>query len=420
MDKKKYEKFTIGGEDQVLSDDVVPMSGMSFEERVDSSAMSISKSRVSGYENGYIPAIIIKSQKISVKQIPPAHTRIMPSVRFMDTVEKSDSTESLSLYMHHAVVAGQGNFLDIALVPPEMLTVVYEIGEAEDGTDMQTNRKCIVEMLGEGYGIVKSQRSSGLQYVEGEDPKVEGPNKNKTKKKFDKSGPTKLNLKTVKTNISTSKQQEANAEVLIKLCKENGFSDRTTANFVGMAMGESGLIPKSELGYRGTSVSRIRKVFRGRINSLSDSQIEKLKKDDVKFFDYVYHGPVGSKRFNDKVKRSGRGNAVGGYKYRGRGYVQHTGITNYEKLSKSAGFDYVKNPDLLNEPEHAARAFIAYYKDPVWRRLKKDFNNIIHVYEATFGGRYKNYNKHRKDDIKHRAGIANQWYKRIKAGKGNV
>lgn len=36
-----------------------------------------------------------------------------------------------------------------------------------------------------------------------------------------------------------------------------------------------------------------------------------------------------------------------GYKYRGRGFIQLTGKSNYESLSKDTGIDFVNNPDLL-------------------------------------------------------------------------
>ena len=84
-------------------------------------------------------------------------------------------------------------------------------------------------------------------------------------------------------------------------------------------------------------------------------------------------------------------------------------------LAKIAGVDYVKNPELLNETEHAAKAFIAYYKQRAYRR--KNFNRIIDVYEATYGGSYRNYNQHRRDDIRRRGGMANNWYKIIVSGK---
>ena len=52
-----------------------------------------------------------------------------------------------------------------------------------------------------------------------------------------------------------------------------------------------------------------------------------------------------------------------GYKYRGRGYIQLTGKSNYEKYSSAAGVDLVKNPDLANDPKVAAKIAAAYISD---------------------------------------------------------
>lgn len=43
-----------------------------------------------------------------------------------------------------------------------------------------------------------------------------------------------------------------------------------------------------------------------------------------------------------------------GYKYLGRGFIQITGRANYQKLSEDLNTDFISNPQLLEQPEHAA------------------------------------------------------------------
>lgn len=52
-----------------------------------------------------------------------------------------------------------------------------------------------------------------------------------------------------------------------------------------------------------------------------------------------------------------------GWKYRGRGFLQISGRTNYRRAGEALGYDYLNNPDLLLEPEHAAKASIWWWKD---------------------------------------------------------
>lgn len=47
-----------------------------------------------------------------------------------------------------------------------------------------------------------------------------------------------------------------------------------------------------------------------------------------------------------------------GYKFRGRGYVQLTGRSNYIKAGKKLGIDLVGSPDLALQPDIAARILI--------------------------------------------------------------
>ena len=55
---------------------------------------------------------------------------------------------------------------------------------------------------------------------------------------------------------------------------------------------------------------------------------------------------IGSRVYGDRMG-NGSETTQEGYKYRGRGPLMLTGKNNYSALSKEAGVDYVKNPDLL-------------------------------------------------------------------------
>lgn len=67
------------------------------------------------------------------------------------------------------------------------------------------------------------------------------------------------------------------------------------------------------------------------------------------------YDPSGSKPHI--AKALGNTEVGDGYKFRGRGYPQLTGRTNYEKASKIVGVDLLENPDLALEPEYAAPIF---------------------------------------------------------------
>lgn len=147
--------------------------------------------------------------------------------------------------------------------------------------------------------------------------------------------------------------QIKNIEILKSAAKKAGITNPLSINaFLSIIYKESGFIPQTEKSYRNTPNDRIRRIFAAAKN-LSDDQLNAIKQNDIQFFDLVY------------LNNPGLGNKYpgDGYKYRGRGYNQITGRANYEYLSKKLGIDLVNNPDLLNQPEIAARAAAVYFKD---------------------------------------------------------
>jgi predicted chitinase len=147
--------------------------------------------------------------------------------------------------------------------------------------------------------------------------------------------------------------QIKNIEILKSAAKKAGITNPLSINaFLSIIYKESNFVPQTEKSYRNTPNDRIRKIFAAAKN-LSDEQLNAIKQNDIQFFDLVY------------LNNPGLGNKYpgDGYKYRGRGYNQITGRSNYEYLSKKLGIDLVNNPDLLNQPEIAARAAAIYFID---------------------------------------------------------
>jgi predicted chitinase len=135
---------------------------------------------------------------------------------------------------------------------------------------------------------------------------------------------------------------------------------------------ESGYKFGEEVPYTNTPARRIREVFGGRngIKSMSDEELNTIKKDPVKFWDLVYGGEWGKKQLGNTQPGDG-------YKYVGRGYNGITGKSNYENLAKimrkkDSKFDIAKDPFVLaKNVEAMAEANAAYFYNALNHRLLK-------------------------------------------------
>ena len=124
-------------------------------------------------------------------------------------------------------------------------------------------------------------------------------------------------------------------------------NEMSIAAVLAVVSKESGFMPQTEQGYAGTSIARLRKIFRGALKDTKDSDLERIKQKDEAFFNLVYGGRFGNGRFE-------------GYKYRGRGYNQLTFKNNYARMAAITGDDLVNDPDKANEPLVAGRILFAY------------------------------------------------------------
>jgi len=83
--------------------------------------------------------------------------------------------------------------------------------------------------------------------------------------------------------------------------------------------------------------------------------------------DVIYGGRMGNTEPGD------------GYKYRGRGYIQITGKDMYKAIGDKIGVDLVKNPDLANDPDIAAKIVPAFFQLKLGKRKPSDLEDIDKV-----------------------------------------
>jgi len=146
-----------------------------------------------------------------------------------------------------------------------------------------------------------------------------------------------------------SKDTDANIKKIIEVAKKSGITNKySIAAMLAICKKESGFIPQNEGSYAKTSAARIKQVF-SKFKKYSDAEVDRIKKNPKEFFDIIYGGRYGNA-------------ADEGYKYRGRGLNQITFKGNYEKYKGLSGYDIVKDPDLLNTIEVAAKCLAEYFK----------------------------------------------------------
>lgn len=155
-----------------------------------------------------------------------------------------------------------------------------------------------------------------------------------------------------------SQEAKGNLQGVATAMRKRGITDEAYIKAaLGNVMKESGGQLKGEnLDYSKTSNERIREVFGDRAKNLSDQQLTELKQDKQKFTEAMYGGEWGKKQL-------GNTEAGDAWKFRGRGYIQLTGRSNYAKASKEIFGDerLIENPDLVNDPNVAAELTAWYF-----------------------------------------------------------
>jgi len=149
-----------------------------------------------------------------------------------------------------------------------------------------------------------------------------------------------------------------NIKIIIDKLKKEGITDPIAQIGILSTIGkESGFVPQNEFSYCNTSDGQLVKIFgkRGR-------KCGSLKCDDPKFFDCIYGSESGMSL--------GNMDPGDGYKYRGRGFNQITGRSNYRS------YGYENNPEALNNPEGAADAAIKFLTKGKGSSLNNKFKSV--------------------------------------------
>jgi hypothetical protein len=186
------------------------------------------------------------------------------------------------------------------------------------------------------------------------------------------------------------------------------------AAMIAVSYKESGMEPQTELSVGGTISYGFFNSFENlkiystpsNPNDLKNSKetspfILELRKYNAAFYNFVYGAGKKITEFKNTPATKdpidipdGKGKTIrvyndknaDGYKYRGRGYNGITGRVGYEKAQKDTGVDVITNPDLLNNPDTAAKAYVGYMNrgatGPVRQPTNKK-NEFYQVYSRT-------------------------------------
>lgn len=164
-------------------------------------------------------------------------------------------------------------------------------------------------------------------------------------------------------------------DIATKFHKGAEYSEEAIANILTMVHIDSGFKPSSEMNFENATLEVTKKHWGSRLGSLTDEQITELKKDYVKFYDYVYYGPARAEA--ESVA------AEGGHEFRGRGYIHVPGNSFYKKIGELVA-GVTESKDSLLENETAILALMAYYQFVVPEK-DREYEEFSKVYKVTKG-----------------------------------
>lgn len=165
-------------------------------------------------------------------------------------------------------------------------------------------------------------------------------------------------------------------ESLRKAAIASGITNKDElAQFMAQTQHESGNFSTLKESTYYKSAKQIRSTF-GNAKKMSDAQLNRLVANPRALANAMYGNKNGNRGGND------------GYNYRGRGHIQLTGRANYREIGKLIGVDLEKQPELMEVPEIAERATIAWWKKNVRRRMgNRSYRDTTAVTKIVNGGK---------------------------------
>ena len=99
-------------------------------------------------------------------------------------------------------------------------------------------------------------------------------------------------------------------------------------------------------------------------------------------------GPTAAQSRYEGRRDLGNTQAGDGYRYRGRGFSQLTGRSNYRTIGNRIGVDLENNPDLASQPDIAAKIAIEYWKTRVKNKVSnfEDTRSVTYYVNGGYNG----------------------------------
>jgi len=186
---------------------------------------------------------------------------------------------------------------------------------------------------------------------------------------------------------------------IIDTLKNYGFSNEVIAAILGNIKVECDFKLKAEDMYY-TKADTLVKTFPSKFTHMTSAEIISYTKNPEKLGNYVYK-------------------ELGGYKYRGRGFIQITGISNYKAYGQLLKLDLVNNPDLLLREDIAILCTIEYIKQTAFKKYPslngiRDINTVADIITKSIQGFGKNYNiPFLKKTLEERRKKSNEYFKEL-------